>query len=85
MSTKPNSWGTGDLDVVLSNWHTTLVTKIPLKNVSQEWAELYTITHNTPQDFFYTICPHDKFRVGETACEFTPENDRCPIRLGEKL
>ena len=84
MTTEPNWWIRGDLDVLEVNWHTTLTTKIPLKNVSQECAELYTVTHNTPKDFFYTICPHDKFRVGETPCEFTPENDRCPIRLGEK-
>ena len=78
------NWGRGDLDVVEVSWHTTLVSKILLKNVSQEYAKLYTDTYNNPNDFFSLICPHDKFRVGETACEFPPENDRYPIKLGEK-
>jgi len=84
MTTQPDWWGKGNLDVVQVNWHTTLVAKILLESVSKEWAKLYSDTHIAFKDFFMLTESHGKFQVGETACEFTPENDRCNIRLGEK-
>ena len=72
-------------DLVEINWDTTLVTKLHLEDVTKYAIELHEHTTVTSKGCFLSVKPHGKFRVSETACEFTPENDRCPIRLGEKL
>ena len=73
-------------DVVECDWDSILVEEILLQAVSQKYAELYTFTHiSSKQGKFLSIKPHGKFQVGETACEFTPENDRCNIRPEENL